>query len=131
MNIIVTGDFHPRFQVASLFENRKFGVVLGEVKLVLDSADYSIVNFECAMSKPTDQTILKNGPCLRCSESGLEAIKWAGFNCVTLANNHFRDYGDKGVKNTIESCESLGLDYVGGGRNLKDAAEVLYRDING
>lgn len=131
MNIIVAGDFHPRFQVASLFENKEFDAVLGEIKPFLENVDYAIVNFECAVSEPTAQGILKNGPCLRCSEHGLEAIKWAGFDCITLANNHFRDYGNDGVINTLEYCNSLGIDYVGGGRDLQEASEVLYKKING
>lgn len=33
---------------------------------------------------------------------------------LTLANNHFRDYGECGVDETIKECERLNVAYVGG-----------------
>ena len=32
---------------------------------------------------------------------------------LTLANNHFRDYGECGVDETIKECERLNVAYVG------------------
>ncbi|MBQ9230187.1 MAG: CapA family protein [Prevotella sp.] len=63
---------------------------------VTKGADYSIVNFECPVADNRCQPIAKYGPNLRCSKRGVEAVKWAGFDCVTLANNHFLDYGEGG-----------------------------------
>lgn len=89
MKILIAGDFCPRDRVAALFEKGDFASVLGEVKEVVSHADYSIVNFECPVIKGGVKPIEKLGPNLQCSEKGMEAIKWAGFDCVTLANNHF------------------------------------------
>ena len=90
-----------------------------------------IVNFECPVTKGNEKPIIKQGPNLQCSEKGVEAVKWAGFDCVTLANNHFLDYGEDGVKNALEACKRYGLDTVGGGLCLKDASSILYKDIDG
>ncbi len=48
---------------------------------------------------------------------------------VTLANNHFYDYGDLGVKCTIEECRTKGIDCVGGGEKISEAIQVLYKKI--
>lgn len=130
MKILVAGDFCPQERVAEAFEHDKFEDVLGEVKHVLEGVDYSIVNFECPIIKGREKPIIKLGPNLHCSEKGIEAIKWAGFNCVTLANNHFYDYGDEGVDNTITACGNMGIDTVGGGHNIYEASRVLYKQIN-
>lgn len=37
----------------------------------------------------------------------------AGFNCVSLANNHGRDFGSKGVKTTINVLDSLNIEHSG------------------
>ena len=48
-----------------------------------------------------------------------------------MANNHFYDFSDKGVINTISTCEKKGIDHVGGGKTKEDASKVLYKKING
>jgi poly-gamma-glutamate synthesis protein (capsule biosynthesis protein) len=48
-----------------------------------------------------------------------------------LANNHFYDYGEEGVANTLEECENQGFDVVGGGRNLQEASKILYIKLGG
>lgn len=130
MKILVAGDFCPQERVAEAFEHDKFEDVLGEVKHVLEGVDYSIVNFESAVTKGGEKPITKLGPNLHCSEKGIEAIKWAGFNCVTLANNHFYDFGDIGVANTLIVCGEMGIDTVGGGYNIDEASQTLYKRIN-
>lgn len=129
MRVLIAGDFCPKDRVASMLEKRDFASVLGDVKDIVSKADYSFVNFECPVVTGNAKPIEKLGPNLKCSEKGLEAIRWAGFNCVTLANNHFYDYGDKGVTETLDTCERLGIDYVGGGRNIKEAVHILNKNI--
>lgn len=129
MNIIVAGDFCPQHRVAELFGEGFWGSVLGEVKPVIDQADYAIANFECPVCNGKERPIIKCGPNLQCSEKGLEAVKWAGFDCVTLANNHFLGYGKEGVEHTLEVCEKYGVDTVGGGMNLHEASKILYKEI--
>lgn len=131
MRVLIAGDFCPRDRVAEKFEQGDYESVFGEVKGIISEADYSIVNFECPVTKGKEKPILKQGPNLRCSEKGMEAVKWAGFNCVTLANNHFLDYGKEGVEHTLAACEKYGIETVGGGINLQNASKILYKEIEG
>lgn len=131
MRIIIAGDFCPQNRVAELINKGDFQAVFGETKDILSKADYSIVNFECPVVTGDGKPIEKNGPNLCCTPKGVEAIKWAGFDCVTLANNHFLDYGKEGVKGTIEALDAQGVDYVGGGMNIDEASRVLIKEIAG
>ena len=126
MKITVAGDFCPQHRVADLFNKGDFPTVLGEVKAALEESDYALVNFECPVCQGEEEPICKFGSNLQCTPSGMEAIKWAGFNCVTLANNHFLDYGSEGVANTLKFCKEIGIDYVGGGMNITEASQILY-----
>lgn len=129
-SIVVAGDFCPRYRTAELFEKEQYDEVLHEVVPYISNCDYSIVNFECAIANNTDaKPIKKCGPAISCSEKGVKALQYAGFNCLTLANNHFGDYGDLGSKNTLSVIKRNGFDYVGGGENLSDAQKVLYKKI--
>lgn len=114
MNILIAGDFCPRGSVNVLLENGLYSQVLGDVRNVISDCDYAIVNFECPVTDGKEGMIFRNGPTLRCGEKGVESVKWAGFNCVTLANNHFYDYGDNGASNTIDVCKRVGIDVMGG-----------------
>lgn len=129
MRVLVAGDFCPRGRVASLLEKGEKAQVLTDVKKLTAEADYSVVNFECPVVEGDAKPLEKKGPNLRCTALSVEAIKWAGFDCVTLANNHILDYGDKGVSDTISFLEKNGIDYVGGGMTITSAAKILYKKI--
>ena len=129
MRIIIAGDFCPQDRVEKSFSEGNWKSVLGNVKPIVAMADYSLINFECCVTKGGEKPIEKQGPNLCCSENGLKALKWAGFNGVTLANNHIKDYGEEGVENTLNACAKYGFDIVGGGKNLQEASKVLYRLI--
>lgn len=131
MKVLFAGDFCPYDRVASFFEKEDYSSVLCEIKKVTDQADYSIINLECPIASEENKPISKIGPNLKCSEKGIKALLWAGFDCVTLANNHFYDYGDGGVANTILTCKKYGIDHVGGGENIIEASKVLYKQIEG
>ncbi len=131
MKILISGDFCPRYRVQNLIDEGKVSEVLSQVKQITQTADYSIVNFECPVVIQEAEPIAKQGPNLKTNVSGLEAVGYAGFNCVALANNHFYDYGENGVKDTLESLHKLGIDCCGGGVNIDEASEILYKDING
>ena len=132
MNVLIAGDFAPRFRVATLLAENKYEEVWAEVKAVIQhDVDYAIVNFESPVVLEDAEAISKTGPHLKCTAKAVESIGYAGFNCVTLANNHFRDYGEKGVRDTIAVCRDHAIDCVGGGVTLGEAEKVLYKTIKG
>ena len=128
MKIVVTGDFCPRNRVAKEFALGDYSAIEA-LQPIIAQADYSIVNLECPILHGGEKPIIKNGPNLHADSRALDALKGIGTNCVTLANNHFRDFGDEGVLNTLSELSAYKIDYVGGGANLKDAAAVLYKQI--
>ena len=127
-DIIVAGDFSAQKRVASAFATSGFEYVLKNVQGILNGA-YSIVNLESPVVGKGGEPIKKTGPNLRCTVGAVEALKYAGFDCVTLANNHFYDYGEVGVEDTLEACASNGIEMVGGGRNIDEATRILYKRI--
>lgn len=131
MKVLIAGDFCPRGRVENQFEGGNYESVLKEVLPLTRNTDYSIVNFECPIGNGKEKPIAKCGPNLRCGISGVKALKYAGFNCVTLANNHFFDFGQEGVENTLTVCHSEGIDTVGGGKNLQEASSTLLKKIGG
>lgn len=131
VNILIAGDFVPQRRVESLMENDSYGEIWGEISTLTRKYDYSILNLECPIIAERATPIRKTGPNLKCGPKAIDAISYAGFNAVTLANNHFRDYGDKGVSSTIVFLEKAGIDHVGGGVNRSSANSILIKEIRG
>lgn len=131
MEIIIAGDFCPKNRVFELVEKENYEDIFTYVKPIIEQCDYSIVNFECPVLSSKCSHIQKAGPSLKCTPKAVKALKYAGFKCVTLANNHFYDQGEDGVKETIFTLKEVGISYVGGGKNLEEAGRTLYQTING
>ena len=129
MKILIAGDFCPQHRVAAIFEKEKYELVLSEVQSVISETNYSIVNLECPIVTSSAIPIEKKGPNLHCTPNVVNALKYAGFNCVTLANNHFRDYGDDGIFETLSNLDACGIDHVGGDVDATKANNVLYKSI--
>lgn len=127
MKILIAGDFVPRARLAEQVEKRKFQEIFpGNLVNLIKSADYSLVNFESPIVDTGFKPIKKCGPNLSCTTYAADALKYAGFKAVTMANNHIFDYGTDGLNKSIECCKNIGLDVVGVGKNLQDAERALY-----
>lgn len=129
MKVLFAGDYFPSERVIDKFKQDGYDSVFDEVKKLTENVDYSVVNFECNVANDYDKPIKKSGPCLKTGEKGVDALKWAGFNLLCLANNHFRDYGSGAVANTINVIKEKKLDFVGGGNNIQEASFILYKSI--
>lgn len=97
----------------------------------IESADVSILNFEAPVVNGGAEPVAKSGPVVENSSEAARAVADAGFDVCTLANNHVRDYGSKGVASTIETLHELGLETVGVGETHEDAFEPLEIDRKG
>lgn len=131
VKILIAADYCPKERVASLIEKSQYEAIFGDVKPIVAQSDYSIVNLECPVRTTEGGGIKKAGPLLKCPPKAVEALKYVGFDCATLANNHFYDQGEEGVKETINTLTKAGISHLGGGYNLDDASKTLYHEVKG
>ncbi len=131
MKIVIAGDFVVKSRVESLCDQREYEKVMGQTKAICKEYDYRIVNLESPVYTGDNSPITKCGPALKSKQEAVSMLEYANFDCVTLANNHFYDFADAGVKETIETLNRHNIKHVGGGKNLKEASENLYVDIGG
>ena len=133
MKIVIAGDYAPITpRIIEQIDNTKYEEMF-PIDLVseIKDVDYSIVNFECPIADEDSKPIEKNGPALKCSSKSVDAIKYCGFQGVTLANNHILDQGIDGLRKTVSCCKEANLDITGVGRNIEDASQILYVVRNG
>lgn len=123
-DVIIAGDYS--------FLNFESGqpIIANSVKEIIQNSRYSIVNLEAPiLMGDVKSPIPKQGPSLHLGVKDLDILIEAGFNAVTLANNHIYDYGEVGLNQTITSLSEKKIEYVGAGETPKAAAQILYKDI--
>lgn len=130
VNVLITGDFCPINRIQELIEKAEYSKIYNDFLPFIKGADIAITNLECPLTQ-NEEKIQKTGPQLKASAKGIGALSYAGFNLVTLANNHIMDYGEAGLNSTIETCKRSGIEYVGVGSNLQEAREPFYKETNG
>ncbi len=59
------------------------------------------------------------------------ALKDAGFNVVSLANNHMLDYGAEGLAQTVETLDGIGIQHAGAGADIMAARKPALLTANG
>lgn len=131
MRINIFGDFVPIFRGVEAIAN---GVAISpEILKDIRNCDYNIVNLEAPVvdNPDTAKPIFKSGPNLHGSKETIRYLQQSGFQMVTLANNHFYDYGNTGVVDTLAACKQYGIYTVGGGRNIEDASQPQIVEIKG
>ena len=129
VKLLIAGDFCMYNRMQHLYCNEIVASMSSVIPYIEDS-DYSILNLECSVFNGNFKPIVKCGANLHNSPESIKAIKKLGFNGVTLANNHFADFGTEAVCETISFLEKLHVDYYGGGRNLREASQIKYIEIN-
>jgi poly-gamma-glutamate synthesis protein (capsule biosynthesis protein) len=90
-----------------------------KLKSILKKHDLCVFNLEGAFSLE-ENPLFKAGRHLLLDPAYF--IRFADyFHVASLANNHVMDFGEEGLKTTLEICNSLGLMTVGAGKNIHDA----------
>jgi len=130
IKIVITGDFAPRLRVNDVIAKGDYASLFGDLLEEIRNADIAITNLESPLCE-TPSPIRKTGPNLIAPTKSIEALKYAGFNMVTLANNHIMDQGVEGLKSAIKTCKNAGIDYVGVGMNISEAQCFKVMDCKG
>ena len=91
----------------------------GAVRELLSSADIAIVNHEAPA--PNKHSYHPSGLVFSVDPDMLGGVANAGIDIVTLANNHIRNAGSKGVQETIRNLRGEGIRTVGAGRDPERA----------
>ena len=128
--IIFTGDFCPINRTEKMSLQGNYEDIYGDVLPFLREKDISITNLECPLTL-NKVPINKSGPNIKASPTCIEAIKYGGFDVVTLANNHIMDYGEEGLFDTLNSCLKAGIKTVGVGKTETEASKPIYVNVKG
>jgi len=100
-----------------------------DTRETLSTADITIGNLECPISsrgQPEEKTYAFRAP-----PAAGEALALAGFDLVSLANNHTLDYGPLALQDTLAALASHQIQTVGAGMNTEEAYAPVVIEIDG
>ena len=127
VTLAFAGDVHFTGRTAGLLNDP--ATAFGPVSAVLRAADFTAVNLETAVtSRGTPQPKTYH---FRTVPAAFTALRDAGVDLVTMANNHVLDYGQAGLADTLAAAATHRFPAVGIGKDAAAAWAPYVTTING
>ena len=119
-----------QLEACSVGRAHDFSSLFADAKELFSSSDYVVGNFETPVaggsSGYTSERYCFNNPA-----AFAEAVRDAGFNLVSTANNHCMDRNVTGLFATLDTLDHVGLDHIGTYRSREERDGCFMREING
>ncbi|MCG2677355.1 CapA family protein, partial [bacterium] len=97
---------------------------------IFKDADISFANLESPLSTKGEPNPNKEYT-FRANPKVAEGLKDAGFDVLSLANNHILDYGEEALFETIEVLDSNMIFHIGAGKNIFEARKPVILKVEG
>lgn len=131
MSIIFGADLVPTPSNFEQFKQADTNALVARgLQDVLFSADHRVFNLELAL---TDHPapIVKCGPAIAAPCATVAGIRALRPSLLTLANNHVRDHGVDGLRDTMETLRAAGIPFIGAGNTVSEADRPFVLEQNG
>ncbi len=128
-SLCAVGDIMLDRSVGRMIKQKGCKWIIQEVAEDLAAADFTFGNLESPLS-----TVGAHDPpnCVfRANPEYVKVLTLAGFDMVTLANNHCTDPGREGYLQTLKHLDRVGIKYVGGARVRAQASWPRMTTVNG
>ena len=122
--IVFTGDILLAGRAERLIKQKGSAVPFAEVQPALQGADLAVGNLECSIS--TRGEAADKRFTFRAGPNTVAALSEAGFDVMTMANNHSVDYGRTALVDTLWALRDAGIATVGAGENAERARAPIF-----
>lgn len=113
MKIVFVGDIMLGRLISDKYNHQPYQLVSDRVIYDIKKGDLVIANLESPIIKSDLE--VKDHMCFCGRPHFLKQFQWV--NLFSIANNHINDFGDTGIRETIENLEQEGFSYNGIYRN--------------
>jgi hypothetical protein len=107
--------------------NNGYDFLYNQIKDSLKQSDIAVGNMEFPVYPPFES----KPKVFNSSPDAIRGIKWAGFNMVTIANNHILDQGSQGVVSTMRFLRENTVNYIGVGADEAAARAGIVKTVHG
>ena len=112
------------------YGNGDFSFPFLKIADILKSADITFANLE---SQVSDLGYSVGSACcsFRADPKAIDGLRFAGFDILTVANNHALDWTGKAFLDSLKRLTDAGIVYTGGGVNEADAFGPKFIELKG
>ncbi len=130
ISVAVVGDICPIGPLENALLNGETHRYLGPLAPILADADLAIGNLEVPLCRG-ESPIAKVGSNFRASPDLAAVLRRAGFDLMTMANNHILDQGVEGLRETLAALDAAGMPHCGADLTHTAASAPAWLDIQG
>jgi poly-gamma-glutamate capsule biosynthesis protein CapA/YwtB (metallophosphatase superfamily) len=105
--------------------------IWGDVLPIIQEADLSLINLECAIAESGEPFIPPRAFYFRAAPEVMHTLDIAGIDYVTLSNNHTMDYQAPALLETIGHLDDHGIAHAGAGGNIREASQPAVLEAKG
>lgn len=127
--LMAVGDMMLGRTIGELIENEGPEAPYLDTASTLSSADITVGNLECPISDRG--TAEEKTYAFRAPVAAGESLSFAGFDVVSLANNHSLDYGPLALEDTLNILGEQKIAPVGAGLTAAQAYSPVIIEVNG
>lgn len=124
LSLIAVGDIMLARGVGTRISKNSVDYPFEHVRDIISGADLAFGNLETTLAT-TGTKLPGKQIWFRAVPEAAQGLKRAGFDVVSLANNHILDYDTPALMETIHTLENRGIGFVGAGENLSRARQPL------
>jgi len=121
ISIAAVGDVFMAGTSAPTLQKNGYDYPFDKTKYLFEQADVVVANLESPLTSRGTAFIHKKYVFRAPAEQVAPSLAKAGFNLVTLANNHTMDYGAVGLRDTKIALDQYSIAYMGAGKDLETA----------
>lgn len=129
VHLTAVGDIMLDRALGHALQEGKVAYPFANVTGLLAAADVTMGNLECALGsvgEPAPKSYTFRAP-----PQAAAALALAGFDIMTLANNHALDYGPEALLQGISLLREQGIATIGAGANEVEAYAPYVTEVNG
>ncbi len=131
VHIMAAGDILLGRDVDKYLGERGYDYPYTDTKKEIMKADIAMANLECPLTDRGRAVLKRPDLIFRGNKLNGAALKDAGFDIMSLANNHTMDQCREGLTDTIELLESCGIRALGAGATRSEAREPVFIEKKG
>ncbi len=130
VSLIAVGDVMIGGHVKEFTDQFSFNYPFEATRDILQNADLTFCNLEGPIAK---NGVKEEGKefTFKTEPKAAEGLANAGFDVVSLANNHIMDYGADALFETIEHLEKNNIKDIGAGKDLSSSRKPALFEVNG
>lgn len=130
VTLVAVGDIMlSRFVATKMERYGDYTYPFLETADFLREADLTFGNLECPIAD--GRQIGSTEMVFRADREVREGLVYAGFDVLSVANNHTMNFGEEAMKDTLHYLKVKKIKPVGGGRSYEEAHQSVIKEVKG